>query len=158
MMELKTPPIDAQAWAALVARNVQMDLQMLSKRKSARYDVAFGHVTVYFREEPRPHFSATLLQVSLEGLMLRTFERIPRGTVVALHIFVGDDECVVHAESMHSTDTVSGYKIGFRLQFSDAPTPAAKNPAGGAAPIPAAAPDPPRQRSRISEFFRGPRR
>jgi hypothetical protein len=125
------PPLDQQAWAALVARNVEMDPQLRVKRGEDRYDVPFGHVTIHFRNEDCRPFTATLLDVSLTGLMLRTFEEMPNRTATALHICVGDDECVVHAKSIHCTGTLAGYKVGFELQF---PAPA-ESPAAPAEPL-----------------------
>jgi hypothetical protein len=138
MTPLDRRPIDEQSWAAIVARNAEMDPQILVKRGAERYDVPFGQVTVYFRDEPRRPFTATLMQVSLGGLMLRTFDRIPSTAKAALHILVGDDECVVHASAVHCTDTVSGYKVGFQLEFH-APAMPNQTPAAENADIPAPA-------------------
>lgn len=109
---------------AIVARNINVEVDSLAKRGDHRHDLPYGHATIHFLEalpgaKTAKPMTCTLLQVSGSGLMVRAFDgNFSRGQLLAIHALVGEDEAVLRGRVRHCTQTISGYKIGIELEFS----------------------------------------
>ena len=62
---------------------------------------------------------STIIEVSPEGLMVRSHWDIPLKHKLTILVTLGDDTVPLLGQAVHCTGTVSGYKVGIHLQFDD---------------------------------------
>ena len=63
----------------------------------------------------------TLLQVSAEGLTIKSEEPVDEQTTLDLWINIDGEPMKVSGQIVHCTQTLGGYKLGIRILFPDSP-------------------------------------
>jgi len=116
-------PATREKWLKLVEAVRSPEAEPSWRRRNQRYAVDATQVNVLF-SPPDGHgpvvLPASLLEVSADGMMIRTHKAIPNETELALRMmFFGLDglELIVLGHVVHCTETVGGYKIGIALDF-----------------------------------------
>lgn len=88
-----------------------------------RVDVEFGMATLSVagleRPAGSPPLTMTLLDISPDGLMLRSFEPLKRGVGVGILLSVDESEASLQGYVMHCTPMLGGHKVGVQLLFGD---------------------------------------
>ncbi|MFQ5806250.1 MAG: hypothetical protein ACE5I3_07365 [Phycisphaerae bacterium] len=107
-------------WLEILSRCVSPEVEPPIRRKSRRYGLRFGVVRLHYKEDGTPRtLTASLLQVSADGLMARSHTPIPLSIPVWIEVTLEDDTFALLGQVAHSTQTVGGYKIGIHLRFPE---------------------------------------
>lgn len=113
--------IERNRWCDVIAQHVQPELEPPVRRRARRYGIEFGLARL---RDPNASASvpctATVLQVSEFGLMLRNHEELAKGAEIWIEVLLGDETCSLYGVVRHCTETIGGYKIGVELFFPDA--------------------------------------
>lgn len=118
-------PIARERWLGIM-RCLAGNTQAYSlRRRSPRYSVDDGQITLVFNESPSqlaaPVVRAVaLIDVSTDGVCVRTHKPIPVGTGLGMQVHVSGERFVLLGRVMHSTTTGDGYHIGVEIVFDDA--------------------------------------
>lgn len=124
-------PITRERWAEVVAEYTPPLPEPLTRRRHHRGDTP-GSAGVTFTpdggspEEPIVAI-CNVLQISAEGLTLRSRQDIPPETQVAIDLRLGEQTLALSGQTVHSTGTVGAFKVGVKLKFVE---PAAPGDAG----------------------------
>jgi hypothetical protein len=107
-------------WLEILSRHVSPEIEPPIRRKSRRYGVELGIVCLLYREDGLPRArTASVLQISAGGLMIKTHKPIRPFTSVWMEVMLNGDAFTLIGEVTHSTQTVGGYKIGIQLEFPE---------------------------------------
>ena len=128
MMPLPTElrPITREQWLQMIAPYVTTEPEPGVRRAQRRYNVE-GMVAVAPINAAGSQTAVrtvSLLQLSDDGIMVRSHTDLPLDTIVGMQVYIEDHIFTVLGRVMHCTDTVGGYKIGIQLAFTDAPAAA----------------------------------
>jgi hypothetical protein len=119
-MQLAVPTGDI--WLRILARHANARVEPRIKRKSQRYRVEFGVVQLFYECSGRTRdYTASLLQISAHGMMIRNHTRIAVGTPLRMKVTLDRAPVTLNGRVAHCTETVGAFKIGIRLQFEDRP-------------------------------------
>jgi hypothetical protein len=118
-------PITHEQWLRMIERYVTDEPEPPVRRGQRRYTVD-GMVTlaVLSADGNGVHTAvrtAPLVQVSDEGIMIRSHAELAQDTVVAMQVYLEDDNFALLGRVMHCTDTIGGYKVGIQLAFVEQP-------------------------------------
>ena len=106
-------------WLEIVSRYVSPETEPPVRRKYRRYGMV-GVAQLSYQEDARPlTCTLSVLQISAEGLMLRSHKALPVGTPVQMEVTLEDEPLPLVGWVRHTTQTVGGYKIGVELQFPE---------------------------------------
>ena len=114
-------PVTPEQWTQLVAEYGTGPAASLLRRRQPRYYVQ-GPTRVAFSrdadcsEGPNAR-TCSVLDISNDGLMLRSREQLPVHTPLAIELYFGDQTITVFAAVVHCTQTVGAFKIGVKLRF-----------------------------------------
>lgn len=112
-------------WMAILSRHGDggYDAQRRN-RVLRRIDVEWGLATISVagleRPADAPPLTMTLLDISPNGVMLRSFEPLKRGVGIGMLLTIGEDEAWLQGYVMHCTPMLGGHKVGVQLHFDDA--------------------------------------
>jgi hypothetical protein len=111
-----------EEWRELLRALVEGEIEPLRKRRSRRYDIYGGEVRISAVTDPPDSrvFKRTvgILNVSLTGMMLKTYSEFPTGVDVALDVRLGEHRFWAAGRVKHCSQTLGGYKIGVELIFA----------------------------------------
>ncbi|MBU0638845.1 MAG: PilZ domain-containing protein [Planctomycetes bacterium] len=114
-------PITRERWLQCLDEFAGEVAPPFAKRRFDRFSTAAYAKLVYTRRlgERKSAMVVTgaLLQLSEEGIMLRTNEPVPIHTSAAVELHLGDEPVVVLGTVRHCTDTVGAFKVGLELSF-----------------------------------------
>lgn len=108
-------------WADLVAQCAR-EASVANRRQETRRFALGATARLAFEKSGRPATQfAGVLNVSTDGVMLKSANRIAYGTAVVLQLAITDEPVILAGRVIHCTQTVGGYKVGIELQFQDEP-------------------------------------
>lgn len=117
-MEERFETPSRERWAQVLAQHKMVE-ETEYRRDDARRIVEFGSVRVIYQEWGSwVARSGTLLNASERGLMAMVKERVPSALQVRLEVTIRDETFALTGRVAHCTQTVGGFKIGFRLEFA----------------------------------------
>jgi len=117
-------PLTYEAWSELLSRHAAPDLDLPLRRKHQRLPVRMGIVKLSRVGETKPLVhTISLLDVSTEGLTVKTEAVVPVRAWVRVEGAVMYDRFVLIGQVVHSTLSVGGYKTGIQLQFDGGEQP-----------------------------------
>ena len=124
-------PITRQRWAEVIAEYTPPVPEPSIRRRHQRcHTLASARVTFVpdggSTEGPIVAI-CNVLEVSAEGLTLRSRQQIPPETQVAIDLRLGEQILALSGLTVHSTGTVGAFKVGVELKFVE---PAAPGDAG----------------------------
>ena len=116
-------PITPEQWTQLVTQHGSGPAASLLRRRQLRYYVQ-GPTRVAFsrhadsRDASNAH-TCSVLDVSNDGLMLRSREQVPLQTPLAIELYFGEQTITIFGTVVHCTQTVGAFKIGVKLRFDE---------------------------------------
>ena len=121
--DTKPQPITRDRWTEIVARHALPLRKPRLKRRHHRYHT-LGSARLTFMmhsadREPPVERRCKVTQLSGEGLTLRSPERIPLRTQLAIELCLEELPCHVSGQVIHCTGTVGAYKVGVALRFAE---------------------------------------
>lgn len=123
MNAAQTPvkPISRSDWVNFVSRFSADGPELQPRRSEVRRDLNNAFARVVYSEGQSPkrwvERSCAILQISNEGLMVRSHQPIEMHTRMAIEAVLGDDVIRLIGTVRHCTLTVGAFKIGVELQF-----------------------------------------
>jgi hypothetical protein len=116
-------PVTAKQWTQLVTQHGAGRALSLLRRRQPRYHVQ-GPTRVAFSRhagssEASNAHTCSVLDVSEDGVMLRSREQVPLDTLLAIELYFGDQIITVFGTVVHCTQTVGAFKIGVKLRFDE---------------------------------------
>ena len=116
-------PITPEQWTQLVTQHGSGPAASLLRRRQLRYYVQ-GPTRVAFSRhadsgDASNAHTCSVLDVSNDGLMLRSREQVPLQTPLAIELYFGDQTITVFGTVVHCTQTVGAFKIGVKLRFDE---------------------------------------
>ncbi len=116
-------PITPEQWTQLVAQHGSGAAASLMRRRQLRYHVQGPTRVAFSRHADSSEASnartCSVLDISNDGLMLRSREQVPLQTPLAIELYFGDQTITVFGTVVHCTQTVGAFKIGVKLRFDE---------------------------------------
>lgn len=116
-----TQTITREAWAKIVEEHSGPS-EPEYRRQHPRHDT-FGSATLTLEadegEDERQVHRCAVLQISADGLTLRSPAPVPIHKIVVIGLELADRPLVLLGKIRHSTPTIGAFKIGVQLQFSE---------------------------------------
>jgi hypothetical protein len=107
-----------ERWLQVLSDYATAEVEPPVRRHSRRYGIEFGVVRLLYEEDGvMRDRTATLLQVSADGMMLKISKPIRNSTMLRMEITLDEHMFALRGEVAHSTQTVGGYKVGVTLHF-----------------------------------------
>ncbi|MBI5763421.1 MAG: PilZ domain-containing protein [Planctomycetes bacterium] len=120
MIETDSNPtcIKVDEWLRRISAVVAPESEPVLRRSFRRYSVTGEVKAVGCRDDGTPFRRTwTLLQVSAEGLSIKSEEPLPVETQLELAVNIDGNPMPVRGTVVHCTQTLGGYKLGVRLHF-----------------------------------------
>ena len=112
--------ISRERWQEILSHYVTPEIEPPIRRKSRRHGVEFGVVRLQYQEDGEStDRTVSLLQVSDEGVMVKSHKPIKARIQLRMNITLENDTVSLSGQVSHCTQTVGGYKVGIELEFSD---------------------------------------
>lgn len=115
-------PITRDDWEQIVARHAMNEEEPPIRRGDRRHAVDYGTAKLVFMQDTLGRLrtivrTTPLLQISREGMMVKSHADVPVDAVVGLRVELGEDSFALLGRVVHSTQTLAGYKVGLQLAF-----------------------------------------
>lgn len=118
--ENQANPLSRDRWLEIFSRHISPDVEPAIRRKSRRYGLEFGVARLQYLEDGTPlNRTVPLLQISAEGLMVKSRKPIQAYTPLRMEVTLDDDTFALNGRVLHCTQTVGSYKVGIELRFPD---------------------------------------
>ena len=116
-------PTTYEQWTQLVTQHGADAAASLLRRRQFRYYVQ-GPTRVAFSKHADSGAASnartcSVLDISNDGLMLRSQEQVPVRTPLAIELYFGDQTITAFGTVVHCTQTVGAFKIGVKLRFDE---------------------------------------
>lgn len=115
-------PLVREDWERIVIRYATVIAAPPVKRRHPRYDTTGRAKLSKAGSQAVLVETCALLQVSAEGLTLRSHDEIPLHELLAIEVRLTDRAVLLHGRVVHCTGTVGGYKLGVLLTFDESPS------------------------------------
>ena len=114
-------PLARADWKQVVTRYATVIVAPPVKRRHPRYDATGQARLSKAGSEAALVETCVLLQVSAEGLTLRSPDEIRLHELLAIEVRLPDRTVLLHGRVVHCTGTVGAFKLGVQLTFDESP-------------------------------------